>query len=101
LGTVTLVSHTRFGYQALWTSTQEMVAALTLASLIGGYLGSLILRRLRHPLQAVIDQAVAITNRRFVTIPEPEVPELHKLAEAMNSTVERLKLMFDEEAAQA
>jgi hypothetical protein len=99
LGTVTLVSHTRFGYEALWTSIREMIAALTLASLIGGYLGSLILRRLRRPLQAVIDQAVAITNRRFVTIPEPDVPELHQLAEAMNSTVERLKLMFDEEAA--
>lgn len=99
LGTVTLVSHSRFGYQALWTSTREMIAALTLASVIGGYLGSLILRRLRRPLQTVIDQAVAITNRRFVTIPEPEVPELHKLAEAMNSTVSRLKTMFEEEAA--
>lgn len=99
LGTVTLVSHSRFGYEALWTSIREMIAALTLASLIGGYLGSLILRRLRQPLQAVIDQAVAITNRRFVTIPEPDVPELHQLAVAMNSTVERLKLMFDEEAA--
>lgn len=99
LGTVTLVSHRRFGYQALWTSTREMIAALTLASLIGGYLGSLILRRLRRPLQAVIDQAVAITNRRFVTIPEPDVPELHQLAVAMNSTVERLKTMFEDEAA--
>lgn len=99
LGSVTLLSHSRFGYQALWTSTREMIAALTLASLIGGYLGSMILRRLRRPLQAVIDQAVAITNRRFVTIPEPEVPELYKLAEAMNTTVSRLKIMFEEEAA--
>lgn len=99
LGTVTLVSHSRFAYQALWTSTKEMVAALTLASLLGGYLGSLILRRLRRPLQAVIDQAEAITNRRFVRIAAPDVPELHRLAAAMNSTVERLKAMFDEEAA--
>ncbi|MDP2826833.1 MAG: EAL domain-containing protein [Sulfuritalea sp.] len=98
-GTVTLVSHSRFGYEALWTSTREMVAALALASFIGGYLGSLILRRLRRPLQAVIDQAEAITNRRFVTIPEPDVPELRQLAGAMNATVARLKTMFDEEAA--
>ncbi|MBN8474486.1 EAL domain-containing protein [Sulfuritalea sp.] len=99
LGSVSLLSHSRFAYQALWTSTQEMVAALALASFIGGYLGSLILRRLRRPLQAVIDQAVAITNRRFVTIPEPKVPELRKLASAMNATVLRLKSMFEEEAA--
>jgi diguanylate cyclase (GGDEF)-like protein len=98
-GTVTLISHSRFGYKALWTSTQEMIAALTLASFIGGYLGSLILRRLRRPLQAVIDQAEAITNRRFVTIAEPDVPELRQLAIAMNATVDRLKTMFEEEAA--
>ncbi|MCX7155778.1 MAG: EAL domain-containing protein [Rhodocyclales bacterium] len=98
-GTVTLVSHSRFGYQALWTSTKEMIAALVLASIIGGYLGSLILRRLRRPLQAVIDQAEAITNRRFVTIPEPNVPELRQLAIAMNTTVVRLKGMFEDEAA--
>lgn len=98
-GSVILVSHRRFAYRALWTSTQEMIAALTLASFIGGYLGSLILRRLRRPLQAVIDQADAITNRRFVTIAEPDVPELHQLAGAMNATVVRLKTMFEEEAA--
>ena len=98
-GSVTLVSHSRFAYRALWTSTQEMIAALTLASFIGGYLGSLILRRLRRPLQAVIDQATAITSRRFVTIAEPDVPELRQLALAMNATVARLKTMFEEEAA--
>ena len=98
-GTVTLVSHSRFGYEALWTSTKKTIAALALASIIGGYLGSLILRRLRRPLQAVIDQAEAITNRRFVTIPEPKVPELRQLAVAMNTTVARLKTMFEEEAA--
>lgn len=98
-GTVELISNRRFAYEALWASTQTMVALLTLASLIGGYLGSLILRRLRRPLQAVIDQAKAITDRRFVSIPEPDVPELRQLAIAMNTTVARLKTMFDEEAA--
>lgn len=98
-GTVTLASHSRFAYAALWSSTKQMIVALTLASIIGGYIGSLILRRLRRPLQAVIDQAEAITNRRFVSIPEPRVPELRQLAIAMNATVARLKTMFDEEAA--
>ena len=99
LGTVTLASHNRFAYGALWKSAYEMVMALTLAGLVGGYLGSLVLRRLRRPLDAVIGQANAITQRRFVTIEEPEVPELRQLAVAMNATVGRLKSMFDEEAA--
>ncbi|MDP2808945.1 MAG: EAL domain-containing protein [Rhodocyclaceae bacterium] len=97
-GTVTLISHSRFAYRALWKSALEMLGALILAGSIGGLLGSMILRRLRRPLQAVIDQAQAITERRFVTIDEPDVPELRQLAGAMNATVGRLKAMFEEEA---
>ena len=98
-GTVTLISHSRYAYGALWKSAYEMVVALALAGLVGGYLGSLVLRRLRRPLNAVIAQATAITERRFVTIAEPAVPELKQLAVAMNATVGRLKSMFEEEAA--
>ena len=97
-GTVTLVSQSRFVYAALWKSAKEMVIALTLAGLAGGYMATLVLRRLRRPLNAVIDQAQAITERRFITMQEPAVPELKKLAQAMNATVLRLKTMFDDEA---
>ncbi len=98
IGTVTLISQSRFAYAALWKSAQEMVMALSLAGLAGGYMGTLVLRRLRRPLNAVIDQAQAITERRFVTMEEPAVPELKKLSQAMNATVARLKTMFDDEA---
>ena len=98
-GTVTLVSHSRFAYGALWQSAVDMSAALALAGMVGGYLGSLVLRRLRRPLDAVIAQARAISERRFISIDEPEVPELKQLAIAMNATVGRLKSMFEEEAA--
>lgn len=99
VGTVHLVSHSRFAYRALWDGMLEMITALALAGLVGGYLGSLVLRRLRNPLKAVIGQAQAISERRFVTIDEPKVPELKQLATAMNATVTRLKSMFEEEAA--
>ncbi|WP_301102169.1 EAL domain-containing protein [Propionivibrio sp.] len=98
-GTVTVISHSRFAYGALWHSVLQTMGALALAGLVGGYLGSLTLRRLTAPLRAVIDQATAITERRFVTIDEPRVPELKQLAVAMNATVGRLKSMFEEEAA--
>ncbi len=98
-GAIELVSHGRFAYRALWKSVWEMVGALAAAGLVGGFLGSMVLRRLRKPLGAVIDQAQAITQRRFVTIAEPRVPELRQLAAAMNTTVGRLKAMFEEEAA--
>lgn len=98
IGHVTLISHSRFAYAALWQSVWQMVSALAVASVVGGLLGSIILRRLKQPLLAVIDQAKAISERRFVTIPAPKVPELRQLASAMNDTVSRLKSMFDEEA---
>ncbi len=98
-GIVRLISNSRFAYESLWKSVWEMTAALFLATLVGGYLGTLILRRLRAPLLAVIGQARAITERRFAMIEEPEVPELRQLATAMNTTVGRLQSMFAEEAA--
>jgi diguanylate cyclase (GGDEF)-like protein len=97
-GTVTLVSHSRFAYDALWQSAYEMAIALSLAGMVGGLLSSLVLSRIRKPLNTVIEQARAITQRRFVTIEVPRVPELKQLAVAMNATVGRLKSMFDEEA---
>ena len=99
VGTIELVSHSRFAYSALWNSVIELVGALGVAGVVGGLLGSLVLGRLRKPLNAVIDQARAITERRFVTIDEPKVPELRQLAGAMNATVGRLKSMFDDQAA--
>ena len=97
-GTVTLVSQSRFAYGALWKSAYQMVLVLAAAGALGGLLGSLVLRRIRQPLNTLIGQAYAITQRRFVTVEDPHVPELRQLAVAMNVTVGRLKTMFDEEA---
>lgn len=98
LGTLTLTSTSRFAYETLWKGVLHLALALALSGLVGGYLGTLILRQLREPLQRVINQANAISERRFVVIDVPEVPELRQLAMAMNSTVTRLKSMFAEEA---
>jgi EAL domain-containing protein (putative c-di-GMP-specific phosphodiesterase class I)/GGDEF domain-containing protein len=98
-GTITLISHSNFAYHALWQGALRISGALSIACLIGGCLGSLILLRLKAPLAAVVQQARAIFERRFTTIGEPDVPELRQLASAMNGTVLRLKAMFEEEAA--
>jgi len=99
IGTVTVVSHNHLAYATLWSSVWPTIAAMTFACLVGGSLGAIILGRLKSPLQAVIDQATAITERRFVTIDEPAVPELRQLALAMNVAVRRLRTMFQDEAA--
>ena len=99
VGTITLVSNNRFAYKTLWHSTLQMVGALAFSGLLGAWLGTLIVRRLKAPLNAVIAQAQAIAQRHFITTPESKVPELRQLTSAMNSTVLLLKKMFADEAA--
>lgn len=98
-GSITLRSQSRFAYQELWNGAIRMGGWFILAGFISGWLGALILKRLQGPLGKVVDQARAISERRFSTIEEPEVPELKQLASAMNKMVDRLKTMFEEEAA--
>lgn len=98
-GKVTLVADTRFAYAALWSGALHLLLWISAAGLLTGALGSLLLRAIRAPLDRVVEQADAITERRFITIDVPRIPELKTMVKALNSMVERLKLMFAEEAA--
>jgi len=98
LGTVTLMSRAQFAYKSLWNTALTMTGAILAAALLGGILVTLVLGRLRKPMHAVISQAHAINEHRFISIPEPNVPELRELASAMNDTVGRLKARFEEDA---
>lgn len=97
-GTVTLQSHSRFAYRALWQTILQLSFATLLAGSLGSFLGFWVLQRLKAPLDQVVDQATAISNKRFITIPEPSVPELKQLASAMNAMVSRLKALFEADA---
>ena len=98
VGTLTLMSSAEFAYQALWDTALTMSAVIFGAGLLGGLLASLVLRRVLKPMRAVVQQAQAINEHRFVTMPEPAIPELKELAAAMNDTVNRLRIDFDEDA---
>jgi len=76
-----------------------MVLWFLIGGLVMGILGMQLLRRIKRPLDAVVGQAQAISERRFISIPEPSTPELKSLASAMNAMVVRLKAIFAEEAA--
>ena len=98
LGSLTLESHSSYAYRSLWASSVRMSLIMAFTAILGCILGMLILRRIKGPLDRVVEQAKAITEKRFVTIPLPRVPELKQLAIAMNLTVKRLKAIFAEEA---
>ncbi len=98
-GTVELVSHNRFAYRELWQGGWRLLMWFSLGGVLAGFLGMQILRRIKRPLDAVVGQARAISERRFIRIEEPATPELKSLARAMNVMVGRVKAMFEEEAS--
>ena len=98
-GTVELISHSHFAYKELWNGAFKLLGWFAVGGGIMGLLGMQLLRRIRRPLDAVVGQAQAISERRFISIAEPSTPELKSLASAMNAMVNRLKAMFAEEAA--
>lgn len=96
--TVTVISHTQFAYRALWEQVGKLILWFVVGGIIAGAIGMLGLRMIGRSLGHVVEQAGAIGERRFVTIPEPKTPELRILAKAMNAMVERVRLMFADEA---
>jgi diguanylate cyclase (GGDEF)-like protein len=98
-GLVTVISHNRFAYQALWDGLIELAGWFLLAALASGFVGTLLIRNIRRPLEAMVTQAHAIAERRFITIEEPRTPELRSAVRAMNDMVARLRQMFADEAA--
>ena len=98
LGTITLRSHSRFAYRELWQSTQKLAAVFLAAMIVAGLLGTYLLKIILRPLDAVVEQAGAIAQRRFITIPEPQTLEFRQLVNSMNSLSEGVKNMLQQEA---
>ena len=97
-GTVKVISHTQFAYQALWQQAGKLLLWFGLGGSAVGLLGMLVLRTIGRSLNDVVNQAGAIGERRFITIDEPRTPELRALARAMNGMVGRVGQMFNEAA---
>jgi EAL domain-containing protein (putative c-di-GMP-specific phosphodiesterase class I)/GGDEF domain-containing protein len=98
-GSISLASHSKFAYRDLWLATLELIGWFLAGGIVAGVIATLLLRLITRPLDQVVSQAKAITERRFISVPEPRVPELKSVVSAMNDMVARVKQMFSEEAA--
>ncbi len=99
LGTLSLESHVRFAYRQLWDSSKKLVTYFLFALVGSGLLGSLLLRVITQPLGAVVEQAEAIGDRRFVTTAEPSTLEFKTVVSSMNTLSGRIRGMLEQEAA--
>ncbi len=98
LGTLTVTSHSQFAYRELWRGALKISGWMLAAGLLAGVIGTFLQRIFMRPLNQVVGQAQAISERRFITLKEPRTPELKSVVRAMNQMVARLKQMFAEEA---
>lgn len=100
LGSVSVQSHTAYAHDELWQGSQRSALALGIVGLLAGLFGSLVVNRMRRPLDQTVAQAQSLERGEYVTVAEPPVPELRRLVRAMNSMVARLKAVFEGQAAQ-
>ncbi|MDX1465135.1 MAG: EAL domain-containing protein [Halomonas sp.] len=97
-GTLLLESQHSFAYRSLWQSTLNLVGWFGLAAAISLLLAWWIVRQIRRPLGAVVQQARQIGERRFTTVPAPRTRELREVVEAMNHLSGAVRTMLSEES---
>jgi EAL domain-containing protein (putative c-di-GMP-specific phosphodiesterase class I)/GGDEF domain-containing protein len=99
LGKVTVESHSRYAYRELWRGARSLAGWFALAGVGAGIAAMLMLRLVTRPLSQVVVQAEAISQRHFITLPDPKARELRSVVQALNDMVERVRLMFANETA--
>ena len=90
-GRIVVIAQRGVAYQSLWRGALQTVSWLLIIGLAAALLGAIQIRALRRQLSIVVVQAHAISEQRFMQIPIPELPELAKVAGAMNLMVDRLQ----------
>jgi len=100
VGTLTLQSHSRFAYTEMWRSTKLLFIYFLAGALLSGLLGNRLLKVILKPLDSVVDQAIAIGDRRFITIDEPKTLEYRLLVQSMNNLSNRIKKMLQKEGSE-
>lgn len=96
---VEVFSHPQFALAKLWDSTLATLLWLLACGAVSALLGGWLLRSQLRPLDRMVEQAHAITQREFITLPHlPRTPELRRVVQAMNQMVDKLKTLFAEEA---
>lgn len=97
-GRIIVQSDARFAYEDLWKGSKSMLLVSLVIGLLSALFGSILLRKLLSPLDGVVKQAEAISQRRFITNKEPKTLEFKAVVKAMNQMTKRIRNMLEEES---
>jgi diguanylate cyclase (GGDEF)-like protein len=100
LGRVEVVSHVAYAHDELWRGGSRALLLLAALGAAAMGLAAAGVRRIRRPLDDTVAQANALVEGRYLLVDEPAVPELRRVAQAMNGMVERVRRLFESQAAQ-
>jgi len=99
-GNIIVKSHSSFAIESLWKQAKRLLEWFIVSCLMAGLLGIFLFRRIAIPLRQLIDQAEAISTRRFISSPEPKITEFRRLTKAMNQLSADVKTMLEKETSQ-
>jgi len=100
LGAIEVVSQSAYAHDELWQGSVRAAWALAVVGALAGLCAAFGVGRIRRPLDDTVEQAASLQRGEYLTVAEPNVPELRRLTRAMNSMVERLRGVFEAQAAQ-
>ncbi|MDB6002107.1 MAG: hypothetical protein JWP52_3806, partial [Rhizobacter sp.] len=100
VGRLEVSSQVGWAHERLWQSCLRLITLLGAAAVVVGVAATLALQRIRLPLKAAVAQSQALVDGRFISVPEPHLPELRELTRAMNTMVARVKSVFEGQVAQ-
>ena len=100
LGSIEVASQSAYAHDELWHASLQAAFALAGVGVVVGLLAWIGVGRIRRPLDQTVEQAASLQRGEYLTVAEPQVPELRRLTRAMNSMVARLRVVFEGQAAQ-
>lgn len=100
LGSIEVISQSAYAHDELWLGSLRAALALAVVGAIAALLARVGVTRIRKPLDETVAQAASLQRGEYVTVAEPNAPELRRLTRAMNAMVARLRVVFEGQAAQ-
>lgn len=97
-GTLKIESSTAFSYEDLWHGALKSLYWSAAITLLSGLVGTIFLKIIVRPLDAMVAMTEAISDKNFITIAEPRTLEFKQLAQAMNRLSFRIKEMFKDQS---